>query len=87
MFKWNEKSIKADVFERSTQQITRGVYSPREIVANPIGKQTEVIVMACAKVLSELVEMKEIEAERVETFMSKIRVKDNAQMELFTDDK
>jgi hypothetical protein len=80
MFKWNEKTVKADVFDRSTQQITRGVYSPREIVANPIGKQSEVILMACAKVLSELVEMKEEEAERISSFMNKIQ---EAQLELF----
>jgi hypothetical protein len=82
MFKWNEKSVKADVFNRSTQQVIRGVYSPKEIIKEPIGKQTEVIVMACAKVLAELVEMKELEAERVETFMSKIRIKDNSQIEI-----
>jgi hypothetical protein len=85
MFKWNEKSVKADVFERSTQQITRGVFSPREIVANPIGKQSEVIIMACAKILSEMIEIKEEEAQRVSSFISRIQVKENAQLELNID--
>jgi hypothetical protein len=87
MFKWNEKSVKADVFDRRTQQITRGSYTPKEIVNDPIGKQTEVIVMACSKVLSELIEMKELEASRVSELMSKIQIKSDAQLELFSDIK
>lgn len=85
-FKWNDKSVKADVFDRYTQQVTRQTLSPREIIENPTGKQPEVIIMACAKILSELVEQKEEESKRILSALGRIK-KDPNQLEMFPENE
>ena len=85
-YKWNEKSVKADVFDRYTQQVTRQTLSPKEIVDNPTGKQPEVIIMACAKILSEFVKLKEEESERILNAFNSIK-KDPNQLEMFSENE
>lgn len=72
-FNWNEKTVKADVFDRNTHQVVRQTLSPRDIISSPVGKQPEVIIMACAKVLSELIDLKEEEAERIMSIINKTK--------------
>ena len=87
MFKWNERSVKADVFDRSSQRITREELTQKEVIDNPSGKQPEVIIMSCAKVLSELVALKEEDAQRILHAMKSIKVDvtDVNQLSFFED--
>lgn len=80
--KWNEKTVHAIVFDRETQQRTRQILSPKEIVNAPIGKETEVIIMAVAKIVSELVEYKEAELERIGELQKRLQAQALNQTEM-----
>jgi hypothetical protein len=79
---WNDKKIKAIVYNRETQQREQLTLSAKDIIDNPIGKEVEVIVMAIANVTSELVKLKESELERIGELQKRMESQKLNQMEL-----
>ncbi len=79
---WNEKSVKAIVYNRQTAQREQQQLSPREIVATPMGKEIEVIMFALCKVVDELCIYKEAELERIGELHKKLEAQKMNQIEM-----
>ena len=69
-FQWNSRKVKT-VKLISGQQVVTEV-SPKEIIMNPNTHRVETILQAACLALSEIMDEREIQAERLKGYMSRV---------------
>jgi len=73
MRNWDNKTVKADYFDRPTGSRIRKEFSPKEIVKNPIGHEIETLTFASMKIMSELIDIQEQVDTRLEAITNKMK--------------